>query len=164
MGRQVGTGFSDADRQKLRAALKDVMLPAKDVKRPEDLPSYLQITGSAKERPHVWITDPERSVVLEVTTFLVLCLFKWSLELLRNCTTHVCLFSKLLPMTLKNNKSTENNLPETRVFRGQSAVFWTSYCPHVCFFSGLVSDRCKRTSESSRQRCLRAATVCASHG
>lgn len=34
------------------------------------VPRYLQVTGSSKERPDVWITDPRKSVVLQVPPLL----------------------------------------------------------------------------------------------
>lgn len=61
--RRVGTGVSDAERKAIRERLEPYMVEAKDGKRK---PSCYVTTDTLKERPDVWISDPTKSIVLEV--------------------------------------------------------------------------------------------------
>eukprot|EP00873_Tetraselmis_striata_P028525 jgi/Tetstr1/448789/TSEL_036023.t1 len=62
---KVGTGLSADERKKVRDTLAaaGVLVDAKEHPAP---PPYLQAVDSARVKPHVWITDPEKSVVVEI--------------------------------------------------------------------------------------------------
>ncbi len=64
---RVGTGVSDEERKQISDKLKPLFLEA-NVKRANN-PKCYKVTGHNKERPDVWISDPFKSVVLEVVIF-----------------------------------------------------------------------------------------------
>ena len=63
---RVGTGLSDAEREQVEKRLRPFMIDAKFTKGKSNAPSCYKVTNKPKERPDVWITDPMRSLVVEV--------------------------------------------------------------------------------------------------
>lgn len=62
----MGTGVNDADRDTLAKRLEPLFI--ENVKGKNCVPRCYRTTGMPKERPDVWIKDPTRSIVLQVTT------------------------------------------------------------------------------------------------
>lgn len=62
--------MSDEERKQISDKLKPLFLEA-NTKRPNN-PKCYRVTGHAKERPDVWISDPFKSIVLEVMIFCTL--------------------------------------------------------------------------------------------
>ena len=62
---RVGTGVNDEDRDTLATRLEPLFVD--NVKGKNCVPRCYRTTGMPKERPDVWIKDPTRSVVLQVT-------------------------------------------------------------------------------------------------
>ncbi|KAK9855168.1 hypothetical protein WJX84_006864 [Apatococcus fuscideae] len=64
---RVGTGLSDAERDKVEKRLRPLMIEAKVNKSGKsNAPSCYKVTHKPKERPDVWISDPLQSIVVEV--------------------------------------------------------------------------------------------------
>ena len=52
--------MSDEDREMMQQRLAPVLAASAKA------PHYYRVTGTAKERPDAWVTDPTRSIVLTV--------------------------------------------------------------------------------------------------
>jgi DNA ligase-4 len=74
---RVGTGVSDEERRAITEKLRPYFIPA-DPKRPNN-PSCYRVTGTSKERPDVWVSDPFKSIVLKARPYHVwgMSLKKW---------------------------------------------------------------------------------------
>ena len=59
---QIATGFSDKERAEVREKLAPAMTKAKGA----PVPRYLTVQKSSKITPDVWISDPTKSIVLQV--------------------------------------------------------------------------------------------------
>jgi len=55
---KIGTGLTDGEMQAIHRKLQDNLV--------DTPPPMYRITGSASEKPHAWVRDPDKSVVLEV--------------------------------------------------------------------------------------------------
>ena len=58
----MATGLRDEERDKISAKLKNNLVPGEGGKPPA---SYC-LTGGRRERPHYWVRDAHKSVVLKV--------------------------------------------------------------------------------------------------
>jgi len=55
---RVGTGLSEAEQQQIHDILQENLS--------DEMPAMYRATGHRDETPHVWVSDPEKSIVLEV--------------------------------------------------------------------------------------------------
>lgn len=62
---KVGSGLSDNERDVLVSKLKPYLRRHDKNTKP---PSFYTVTNSAKERPDFWVEQPEKSVILEITS------------------------------------------------------------------------------------------------
>ncbi|MCO5581115.1 hypothetical protein L7F22_034991 [Adiantum nelumboides] len=62
---KVGSGLSDTERDVLVSKLKPYLREAGRNTKP---PSFYIVTNSSKERPDFWVEQPEKSVILEITS------------------------------------------------------------------------------------------------
>ena len=59
---RVATGINAEERDQISAKLKDLLIPAQG----SSVPKMYHVTAGRRERPHYWVKDPHKSVVLKV--------------------------------------------------------------------------------------------------
>lgn len=66
----MGTGVNDVERKTIDERLNGNSVEQKPAPAKYVAPRCYKVTGAKKERPDVWVKDPSRSIVLQVTLLI----------------------------------------------------------------------------------------------